>query len=343
MSIWLSWFAAHRIRQYRLIEAQEGRECIRDDSDIFRRLVAKGRQTWNIPAIQSEPSDRSGIAWFDDLVTPLIADDAGDVPPLALRIDQAPIFDCPAEYSDDDIVTEGQKILSQHSVVYLDLADRIFMMPGGIFQIRSLFCRQEEPFNRFCAVITRPGTNKGGRLVWSEGRYERNAKNGDYDEVWVIPSKDIHDPEKPIRFRKIDYSGLADAESLFWLALVCWQHLINNTPPPMPAEPLTSDRTEVLPLCWWDDDLVVRDELSLFRIVRMPAIDEDRIRVARQSLPRQSHKKCRHNVAGFYRWQPYGKSRKERRRIWVAGHQRGSGPAKASLHVLPVGPSPIRQ
>lgn len=206
-----------------------------------------------------------------------------------MRIDQAPAFDRAADYCDGDVVAEGRKILSRHSVIYVDLGERIFMMSGGIFQVRALFARREGPTNRVSAVITRPGTNKGWRLIWQEGRHRRDPWDSAYDDVWTPDSTDIHDPSRPINFRRIDCENLADVESMFWLALICWQHLNDNAVPPMPTEPLPPHEAEVLPLEWRDDNVIADGGLSLFRTITMTAIDEYRISVARQGFPRQTH------------------------------------------------------
>lgn len=341
MKIWLNWFAAQYVRHHRACEAQEGRECTLKDNDIFRAAMVEGARMWKQPAIQTGDSERSARAWFANLVTPLIGEGEHHVPPLAIRIDQAPAFDRPADYSDDEVVAEGRKILSRHSVVYVDLGERVFMMSGGIFQVRALFAWREGPFNRFCAVLTRSETNRGWRLIWREGRHRRDPRNSAYDDVWTPNSTDIHDPSRPINFRRVDYEKLADVETMFWLALICWRHLTDNAVPPMPAEPLPPHDAEVLPLEWRDDNVIAGGGPSLFRTIAMPAIDEYRISMARQGFPRQTHKMSRHEVAAHPRWQACGKGLKERRRIWIASHERGSGPAKIPLHALPADPDPI--
>ncbi|MFU0507368.1 hypothetical protein [Pseudaminobacter sp. NGMCC 1.201702] len=337
MDIWLSWFAEQSVRNYKDFEARAGRGCPLDDNQVFRGLMAEGCRLWRNPAIQVETSERSARAWFADFVAPLVGqgDDDSNAP-LAIRIDQAPVFDRPADYTDDEVVAEGRNILSRHSVVYLDLAERLFMMPGGVFQVRALFVRREESINRFCAVLTRPGTNKGWRMAWREGRHMRNPADRDFDDVWTAGSEDIHDPHRPINFQKIDYSRLVDVESMFWLALVCWQNVDDNGFPPMPAQPLPPYRAEVMPMDFLVDEAISGERISLFRTVRMPAIDECRVSEARRAFSRKSHRKCRHEVTGHHRWQACGKGRKERRRIWISGHQRGSGAPKTSLYVLPV-------
>lgn len=336
MDIWLSWFAAQCVRNYRDIEAGEGREGTLDDNQVFRRIVTERGRMWKIPAIQAEPSERSARAWFASFVAPLAGQvDGNQNPPLAIRIDQAPVFDRPADYADGEVVAEGKDMLSRHSVVYLDLAERLFMMPGGVFQVRALIVQGEQGVNKFCAVLTRPGTNNGWRIVWREGRHNRNPKDRDFDDVWALASEDIHDPHRPINFQRIDYTKLVQVESMFWLTLACWQHVRDNEVPPMPAPPWPSYDVDVMPMDVVVDEAISAGGISLFRMVKMPAIDEYCVSQARRGFPRKSHRKCRHEVTGHHRWQACGKGLKERRRIWVPGHKRGSGAPKTSLFVLP--------
>lgn len=88
MTIWLSWFAARCIQEYKDFEIEEGRICTLDDNTIFRGLMAEAGKAWKYPVIQNEPSERSERAWFGNLVAPIIGKGESPASPLVIRVDQ---------------------------------------------------------------------------------------------------------------------------------------------------------------------------------------------------------------------------------------------------------------
>lgn len=93
---------------------------------------------------------------------------------------------------------------------------------------------------------------------------------------------------------------------------------------------------------FFDDDLVKDEPFSMFKVVRIPPLDEIRVRQLRQGVsgmkqrPRKRKNRA-HEVDEFYRWQPYGPGRKLRRWQKVKGHPRGQGAPKSVMNVLLTG------
>ena len=147
------------------------------------------------------------------------------------------------------------------------------MLQGRVFQIRALFIWQCKEGNRFCAVLTRPGSNHGWRIAWLEGRHARNESNRLFDQVWGMLSRDMEDRYRPINFNKIDFDELVEVEKLAWASLACWQYSLGNGG--VPAEevpPLHSDIREQ-PLDFVVDPPLLEERFSLFRSARIRNIN----------------------------------------------------------------------
>jgi hypothetical protein len=305
----------------------------------FRETVKECLRLWKSPAFQAEVSDRNANAWFADKIAPF-AGIKREKPHLALSVSRVPVLDCPWAYADVDVEQCGKEAVLGHSVIYLDLAERVFMMPGGVFQVRSLFVWHDGEHFRFCAALTRPGTNKGWLFAWREGHHARSSVDRVFDEVFALPSYQIEDRSRPINRQKIDYDRFADVERLAWLSLANWKTVVEFGAPPMPWPRLPTIHNNPMLEEFLDDDLVQEEPFSMFNVVRLPPLDDDRVQQVRQGIsgmtqrPRK-RKNAEHEVDGHYRWQAYGPKRSLRKRIWIDGHRRGKGAPKSVMNVLP--------
>ena len=88
------------------------------------------------------------------------------------------------------------------------------------------------------------------------------------------------------------------------------------------------------PLDVESDPPLMEERFSLFKMVRIRDVNPARIRLIRERVSATGHTKCRHEVREFWRLQACGKGRKERRLTKVAGHMRGRGTPKTSMHVI---------
>lgn len=337
---WLDWFVEN-LFEIENKHRPAGTKPYESAEYCFREVMKEGVKLWRDPAIQIEVSDRNENAWFADRIAPF-AGISSPKPHLAVSVSRAPDFDCPSAFADEGIEQCGKEIVLGHSVVYLDLAENVFMMRGGVFQVRALFAWHDGKHFRFCAVLTRPGTNKGWWFVWREGHHARSNVHRGLDDVWAMWSSQIEDRSRPINPRKIAYEQFADVERLAWLSLANWKAATQFGNTPMPQPPLPTVYGGPMLEEFLDEDLVQEEPFSLFKVVRIPALDEIRIQQVRQRLSgtkhnRRQHKNSAHEVDGHYRWQAYGPRRSLRRRIWIEGHRRGQGAPKTIMNALPAG------
>lgn len=335
---WLDWFAEN------LFETEnknrpEGTKPYESVEHCFREVVQAGVRMWGNPVIQNESSERSANAWFADKIAPF-AGVALQKPHLAIAVSRTTLLDCPWAEADENIEQCGKDIVLGHSVIYLDLAERVFMMPGGVFQVRALFVWHDGTYFRFSTVLTRPGTDKGWWFSWCEGRHARSSVDRVFDDVFAPASTLIEDRHRPINRQKIDFDRFADVENLVWVSLANWKMATEFGTMPMPQMPMPTIHNNPMLEDSFDDDLVLDEPFSMFKVVRLPALDEFRVQQVRQRVsgmkygPRR-RKTREHEVSGFYRWQPYGPGRKLRKEIWVEGFRRGQGAPKSVMNVLP--------
>ena len=209
MERWLNWYATVIADDVCKSEAGHERHRDYDVGHIFSAFTAEAVRFMKRPGAQHDGSLHGELAWFGERIAPF-AGHFSQKPPLAATLDPHAVFDFGEADVDEEIRIYAQQALALHSTIYLDIPDRTYMLRGGVFQIRALFIWQCREGNRFCAVLTRPGSNRGWRIAWLEGRHARNARDRALDDVWAASSLDIADRYRPINFNRIDYSQLGD-------------------------------------------------------------------------------------------------------------------------------------
>jgi hypothetical protein len=335
---WLDWFVENlfEVRSGHVPFGMTRSQCA---EIFFRKTVRDGAKLWQNPAIQHEESVRAEVAWLSEKIAPF-AGIKRENSHLAVAVSRTPECHDLFPYTDVDIEQCGKAVALSHSVIYFDLAERVFMMPGGVLQVRSLFVWHDGQHFRFFAVLTRPGSNKGCLFGWREGCYARNNDDRRFDDVFVVNLDITRDRYRPINARKVDYEYFAEVEKLAWLSLANWKTVSDHGVPPMPQLPLPKVYGGQMLEEFFADDFAQEEPFSLFKVIRLPALGEFRIQQVRQRLsgmkqrPRKG-KNREHEVDGHYRWQAYGPRRSLRKRIWIDGHRRGKEMAKAVMNVLP--------
>jgi len=160
----------------------------------------------------------------------------------------------------------------------------------------------------------------------------------------------IADASRPINRNKIDYSAFADLERLVWMSIANWSTLKNNAALAVMVDfdrHLAAANDVPLPVEAMAEDVEHGDRIgempmsdSIFNVVALPALGEERIRQISNCIsgmkyqPRQ-RKNCAHTVDGYWRMQAFGPGGKLRKRIWIDGFKRGTGPAKPIMNRLP--------
>jgi hypothetical protein len=330
MEYWLNWFANLIAEKAREREAGQGRRGVHDARytfSAFKKTIA----SMMLPGMDREGTDWEDQAWFAKAIAPF----AGFSPeklPLAATLEPDAVFDFRQVEVDDGIRDYAQQAVARHGIVYLDIPERTYMLRGGVFQVRALFIWQGPKGYHFCAILTRPGSNRGWRMAWSEGLHARNARDSAFDDVWAMSSLDICDRCRPINFNRIDYSQFAEVEKIAWASIACWQDSID-------ANGVAAEDVLRMPLDIREQSLgidvdppVAEEPFSLFRLVRIRDVNPARIRAIREGTSAPGSAKCRHEVREFWRWQPCGKGRKELRRTKVIAHMRGRGAPKTPMH-----------
>jgi len=344
---WIDWFAEHVMEHDNPSRIAKGQKPYISHAECFHDVV---RQACNIIrnpnplALRSANQDQ---LFLIDKMAPF-GNVSFDKPPLAVAVTDAPhpvIF-----AQDNDVEEQAKEVIRAHCSVYLDFADRVFMMPGGVFQVRALFISRSEETIQFSVILTRPGSNKGWLFVWKEGHHARHPTNRLYDDVWAPELWLIADASRPINRRKIDYGAFADLERLVWMSIANWSTLKQHAAPAVMVDydrhPANANQ-RLVPSEAMAENVANRDRIgdfpastSIFNVITLPALGEERIRQIRSRIsgmkyqPRQ-RKNCAHTVDGFWRMQAYGPARKLRKKVWIDGFKRGTGPAKPIMNSLP--------
>lgn len=344
---WLDWFAEHVMELDNPSRIERGQKPYASHIECFNDIVRQAFDIIRNPHSSVHPSINQDYLCLIDKMAPF-GDVSFNKPPLAVAVTDAPhpeIF-----VHDNDVVKQAKEVINAHSSIYLDLADRVFMMPGGVFQVRALFITRCDKFVKFNAILTRPGSNKGWLFAWLEGYHGRNPTNSHFDEVWSPELKLIADASRPINRNKIDYSAFADLERLIWMSIVNWSMLKRHAAPAVMVDferhPAAANNGP-LPAEAMAEDVVNEDRIgempmsnSIFNVVALPTLAEERIRQIRSRVsglkyqPRH-RRNCAHTVDGFWRMQAFGPGRKQHKKIWVDGFKRGSGSPKPVMNSLP--------
>lgn len=333
MEQWLNWYATVIAEGLCKSEAEQGRHCGYDVERIFSEFATESVRFMKRPGAERDNSGYGELYWFGERIAPFVGH-FSQKPPLAIALEPGAVFDLHETIVDEEIRGYAQQALARHSTVYLDIPDRAYMMRGGVFQVRALFIWQRTEGNRFCAILTRPGSNRGWRIAWLEGHHARSARHSAFDDVWAMPSSDIADRYRPINFGKIDYSELVEVEKLAWGSLACWQDSVGDHNAPIVEIPQLHREVREQPLDIERDPPLTEEQFSLFKIARIRNVNPARIRGISERVSAAGHTRCRHAVKEFWRWQACGKGRKERRWTKVAGHMRGRGTLKTPMHVI---------
>ncbi len=343
---WLDWFAEHAMEVGNPSRIERGQKPYASHIECFNDIVRQAFDIIRNSHSSVHPSINQDSLCLIDKMAPF-----GDVsfkkPPLAVSVTDAPHPEIFAH--DNDVVELAKEAINVHSSIYLDL-DRVFMMPGGVFQVRALFITGCDKFVKFNAILTRPGSNKGWLFAWLEGHHARHPTNELYDDVWAPELWMIADASRPINRKKIDYRAFADLERLAFMTIANWATLKRNEVPAVMVDferyPAVANQGSV-PAEAMAEDVAQGDRIgempmseSIFDVVVLPALGEERIRQIRSRVsglkyqPRH-RRNCAHTVDGFWRMQAYGPGRKLRKQVWINGFKRGHGSPKPIMNSLP--------
>ncbi|KAB2655192.1 hypothetical protein F9K94_21815 [Brucella tritici] len=345
---WLDWFAknAMEIENRHLIG--NGKNPYASPAECIRVLVGQAYIIVNDPDLSVRQAMNEDYLYLVDKLAPFSGADLELArPPLAVAVADTPDYNVYAY--DHEIEERAKEVINTHSRIYLDLADHVFMMPGNVFQVRALFITGGVKHVHFSAILTRPGTNKGWLFAWLEGHHNRHPTNILYDDVWAPDLWMIADASRPINRKKIDYSAFADLERLASMTIANWSTLKQHAAPALPnfdRHPAAANNgplpTEAMAEYVAHGDRIGEMPMadSIFNVVALPALGEARIRQIRNRISGikyqdRQRKNCAHTVDGFWRMQAYGPDRKLRKRVWIDGFKRGSGPAKPVMNSLP--------
>lgn len=298
MDSWLDWYANEVAINYKWndIRHQHGRDD--DVRHLFSSFVAECVSFMRRPGAELDDSFRGEIAWFGRCIAPF-GGHFSEKPPLAIVLEHGALEGVNLREVGDDVRNRAKEVLTKHSTVYLDLPDLTHMLRPGVLQLRALFAWQSEQGNRFCAVLTRPGSKRGCRIAWLEGRHARNKKDPARDQVWAMGSDDIADPYRPINAAKINFDELEDVERLVWAALASWQHRLDNRMPLEDLPQVDSHSRQQLHLIDIDPPLCDQPD-SLFSIARIRDFQFERVRAIHGSAPQVfGVAKSRHHVREF--------------------------------------------
>ena len=343
---WLDWFAEHAMVVGNPNRIANGQKPYISHAECFHDVVRQACDIIRNPNPLALRSANQDQLFLIDKMAPF-GNVSFDKPPLAVAVTDAPHPEIFAH--DNDVVERAKEVIHAHCSVYLDFADRVFMMPGGVFQVRALFISRSEETIQFSVILTRPGSNKGWLFVWKEGHHARHPTNLLYDDVWAPELWMIADASRPINRRKIEYGAFADVERLVWMSIANWSTLKQHAAPAMPnfvRFPANENQRKVKVEAM-AEDVANRDRIgempasdSIFDVVVLPALGEERIRQIRNRIsgikyqPRH-RRNCAHTVDGFWRMQAYGPGRKLRKKVWIDGFKRGTGPAKPIMNIMP--------
>ncbi|WP_455296560.1 hypothetical protein [Brucella pituitosa] len=338
---WLDWYIEHMMGSENPCRIARGKEPYPSRADCLQGMVREAAQIGRC----FDPFRHRHVNEDHLLLVNRLAPFAGVTssnPPLAIAVTVAPGHE--VFYQDRENEERAKEIVRSRSTVYLDLAGQVFLMPGGVFQVRALFVWRVKEDICFCAVLTRPGSEKGWLFAWKEGHRARNSRETSYDDVWALDIPHVADHNRPINHKKVDHSGFGDLERLAWMSLANWEMLEKSAAPVLPNWGRgTADRKPDAQMAEAVQDMFVRDSpasSSIFDVKVLPALDDQRIQYLRNRAsgmsyqPRQ-RKNCAHMVDGFYRMQPFGPGRKLLKKVWIAGHKRGVGAPKPVMYSLP--------
>ncbi|WP_139975168.1 hypothetical protein [Ochrobactrum sp. CGA5] len=344
---WLDWFAEHVMEHDNPSRIERGQKPYASHIECFNDIVRQAFEIIRNPHSSVHPSINQDYLFLIDKMAPF-GNVSFNKPPLAVAVTDAPHPEIFAH--DNDVVEHAKEVINAHSSVYLDLADRVFMMPGGVFQVRALFITGFDKLAKFNAILTRPGSNKSWVFAWLEGHHARHPTNALYDDVWAPELWMIADASRPINRNKIDYSAFADLERLVWMSIVNWSTLKSNAAPAVMVDfdrHPTAANDAPLPVEAMAEDVANEDRIgevpmadSIFNVVALPALGEERIQQIRSRISGikyqdRQRKNCAHTVDGFWRMQAFGPGRKLRKRVWIDGFKRGHGSPKPVMNSLP--------
>lgn len=343
---WIDWFAEHAMVVGNPNRIANGQKPYISHAECFHDVVRQACDIIRNPNPLALRSANQDQLFLIDKMAPF-GNVSFDKPPLAVAVTDAPHPEIFAH--DNDVVERAKEVIRAHCSVYLDLADRVFMMPGGVFQVRAVFISWSEETIQFSVILTRPGSNKGWLFVWKEGHHARHPTNPLYDDVWAPELWMIADASRPINHRKIDYRAFADLERLVWMSIANWSTLKQYAAPAMPNfDRLPANENQrTVTVETMAEDVANGDRIgempksgSIFDVVVLPALGEERIRQIRSRVSGMKYqprhrKNCAHMVDGFWRMQAYGPGRKLRKQVWIDGFKRGHGSPKPVMNALP--------
>jgi hypothetical protein len=329
MQLYLDHIANVWVDTVRRNERENGVVTSDNTAEVFRSTVFAALDYGKMTDLRVDTSAKGETAWFCQFILPF----AQQFPlkrPLAISLDMG--VDLRVPECAEAIHECADRVVAEHSTVYIDIPEGEYMLPGHVFQVRALFIRRFPEGNRFCAILTRPGSKSGWRFAWLEGRHERNADRWDLDDVWPMQSEVICDRYRPINAGKIDYSEFAEVEKVAWAALAQWRRMSEAEIPEQQVavpEPLVA---RAQPLTANDEVLVEEEVFTLFKKVRPYRVRLDNRSIKRLGTRKKETKpRANHDVKGFRMWQPYGPGRSLRKLIWREPQTRGHGPRKTPV------------
>lgn len=294
---------------------------------LFRDAVRSHLNYASRVDLDNDHSDDGERAWFSRFIAPLAGFGERSTLAISLQLEGDPgEVDCPIW-----IREVASEVISQHASVYVDIPEGQFLLGGGVLQARAVFIRHFPEGNRFCAVLTRPGSNAGWRFAWLEGRHQRSPRGPLWDDIWAMDSREISNPYRPVNSNKLDFREFAKLECVSLAALAQWSDGQDEALVRRPAA--VSNCAALASLISDEQDKSTEEAFTLFRQIRPRRVRVDTTRIrGRETTDTTTRKRySQHDVSGFYRWQPYGPNRSLRRRQWVEGFTRGRGPQKTRM------------
>lgn len=344
---WLDWFAEHVMENDNPSRIERGQKPYMTPVECFHDIVGHAVEILRgTSPLLLHSLDRNHLFLIDQMAP--FSREAVDKTSFAIAVTDAPFGEIFG--NDRDIEEQAREILAAHKSVYLDLADSVFLMPGGVLQVRALFIMGGDEPVQFSAILTRPGSNKGWLFAWQAGHHAQYSNIPSAEQVWTPEIKLIADASRPINRKKIDYSAFADLERLVWMSIVNWSTLKQHAAPAVmmefdrhPANAIQGSNSveamaEDIAHVYRIGEMPKTD--SIFDVVVLPTLGEERIRQIRSRVSGMKYqprhrKNCTHMVDGFWRMQAYGPGRKLRKQVWINGFKRGHGSPKPVMNALP--------
>jgi hypothetical protein len=146
------------------------RRATTDDAFAFRAFIVAAHKTLRQQLSGFRNSAISGaaleIAVWQESLAPFFMEVGRE--PLAAALDREVVDQLAGTRLSPEVRQYALGALSQHGMVYLDLADRALLL-GENLQLCALFIAEAKTRIRFWAVFGEPGRNGNRRVAWIEG------------------------------------------------------------------------------------------------------------------------------------------------------------------------------